>query len=243
MKWLKHMTCTWDDEKVARLVRAGGVEGMTAYGVWWRVLEIVASQMDGKSEICSVTYDVTRWSLLLSLRGSHVRHWLEKLVVSGLVTAEWMDTEVTVTIPKLLKYRDEYSQKSRQTPHKEGETEQIKKESKSKERTSPAAQSKSSRLHMTEPCTEMTRFALEEMNWPVERMSEVWVQFADYWKAKPGKDGCKLDWVATWRNWCRNQRTPAKATNGSLFPQNDTKTQQALRIMTDRAKAAMEAGK
>lgn len=30
--------------------------------------------------------------------------------------------------------------------------------------------------------------------------------FSDYWHAKPGKDASKLDWFATWRNWCRNQR-------------------------------------
>jgi hypothetical protein len=28
-------------------------------------------------------------------------------------------------------------------------------------------------------------------------------KFCDYWRAKPGKDGCKLDWSATWRNWLR----------------------------------------
>ena len=28
-------------------------------------------------------------------------------------------------------------------------------------------------------------------------------QFRDYWRAKPGKDGRKLDWVATWRQWMR----------------------------------------
>jgi hypothetical protein len=28
-------------------------------------------------------------------------------------------------------------------------------------------------------------------------------QFRDYWTAKPGKDGVKLDWSATWRNWIR----------------------------------------
>ena len=27
--------------------------------------------------------------------------------------------------------------------------------------------------------------------------------FRDYWIAKPGADGRKLDWPATWRNWCR----------------------------------------
>lgn len=28
-------------------------------------------------------------------------------------------------------------------------------------------------------------------------------RFVDYWTAKPGKDGVKLDWDATWRNWMR----------------------------------------
>lgn len=31
-------------------------------------------------------------------------------------------------------------------------------------------------------------------------------EFRDYWVAKPGKDGRKADWQATWRNWVRNQR-------------------------------------
>ena len=36
-------------------------------------------------------------------------------------------------------------------------------------------------------------------------------KFADFWHAKAGKDAAKLDWCATWRNWCRNA-TPSKAT-------------------------------
>jgi uncharacterized protein YdaU (DUF1376 family) len=38
-------------------------------------------------------------------------------------------------------------------------------------------------------------------------------QFRDHWHAKPGKDGRKLDWPATWRNWCRRnaeQRRPQR---------------------------------
>ena len=31
-------------------------------------------------------------------------------------------------------------------------------------------------------------------------------EFRDYWIAKPGKEGRKADWEATWRNWVRNQR-------------------------------------
>lgn len=32
-------------------------------------------------------------------------------------------------------------------------------------------------------------------------------RFADHWHAKPGKDGVKLDWLATWRNWVRGEKT------------------------------------
>lgn len=41
-------------------------------------------------------------------------------------------------------------------------------------------------------------------------------QFRDYWIAKAGKDGTKLDWEATWRKWMRtaSDRRPA-ATGGS----------------------------
>ena len=32
-------------------------------------------------------------------------------------------------------------------------------------------------------------------------------KFRDFWTAKAGKDAAKMDWQATWRNWCRNSRT------------------------------------
>ena len=44
-------------------------------------------------------------------------------------------------------------------------------------------------------------------------------KFVDYWTAKPGKDGVKLDWDATWRNWMRKagqdlgRRRPQTATD------------------------------
>lgn len=34
--------------------------------------------------------------------------------------------------------------------------------------------------------------------------------FRDYWKGKAGRDGLKLDWVATWRNWMRRDQEQAK---------------------------------
>lgn len=40
-------------------------------------------------------------------------------------------------------------------------------------------------------------------------------QFRDFWVSKPGKDGRKTDWLATWRNWCRGQKPGAKRANGA----------------------------
>lgn len=31
--------------------------------------------------------------------------------------------------------------------------------------------------------------------------------FRDFWVSKPGKDGRKCDWQATWRNWVRSQKS------------------------------------
>ena len=38
-------------------------------------------------------------------------------------------------------------------------------------------------------------------------------QFCDWWRSKPGKDGRKLDWVATWRNWMRTAEDRAMPRN------------------------------
>lgn len=33
-------------------------------------------------------------------------------------------------------------------------------------------------------------------------------KFRDFWLSKPGQSACKLDWQATWRNWCRTAFAP-----------------------------------
>lgn len=37
---------------------------------------------------------------------------------------------------------------------------------------------------------------------------KVFDSFKDFWIAKAGAGGVKLDWLATWRNWVRNQKAP-----------------------------------
>lgn len=53
-------------------------------------------------------------------------------------------------------------------------------------------------------------------------------QFRDYWTAKPGKDGRKVDWLATWRNWVRSQRAqqPIKTQHAFAPPFQNRKDRQ-----------------
>lgn len=51
----------------------------------------------------------------------------------------------------------------------------------------------------------------ERPDWPLPYIRGVADQFLDYWVAKPGKDGTKLDWEATWRNWVRREKGPQGA--------------------------------
>lgn len=56
--------------------------------------------------------------------------------------------------------------------------------------------------------------------WCIEKRAdlkptEVWERFRDYWTAVPGAKGRKLDWEATWRNWCRNEKPGAAQQAGT----------------------------
>lgn len=46
--------------------------------------------------------------------------------------------------------------------------------------------------------------------------------FVDFWTAKPGRDGTKLDWDATFRNWIRNSVARNGGSNGNGRQQKRT---------------------
>lgn len=57
--------------------------------------------------------------------------------------------------------------------------------------------------------------------WDSNKVKSVFDNFKDYWIAKSGKEATKLDWLATWRNWCRNERSfNPKANKQSIADQN-----------------------
>lgn len=61
-------------------------------------------------------------------------------------------------------------------------------------------------------------------------------KFCDYWLAKPGKDGRKLDWVATWRNWMRNAEE-------RYTPRPSGRPSEPTSTTNDRVQQALDAGR
>ncbi|WP_233854271.1 hypothetical protein [Paraburkholderia sp. HD33-4] len=50
------------------------------------------------------------------------------------------------------------------------------------------------------------QWAMRECGMTRDQVADQALRFADYWHAKPGQLASKLDWLATWRNWCRKAR-------------------------------------
>lgn len=49
-------------------------------------------------------------------------------------------------------------------------------------------------------------WALANFDVSAQKVRSEAAAFKDFWTAKPGAAGRKLDWGATWRNWCRNAK-------------------------------------
>lgn len=79
--------------------------------------------------------------------------------------------------------------------------------------------------------------------------------FRDYWVAKPGKDGVKLDWDATWRNWARREaerrgwapelqqdRPTGQQDDGRFYAKQDTPEFEAWRLHTGKSMTDTKGG-
>lgn len=103
----------------------------------------------------------------------------------------------------------------------------------------PLRGSKGSRLPDNwRPDHDGLRYAAEVLGFNVDPEREL-DRFRDYWRAVPGAKGLKLDWPATWRNWCRNaaDRLPRKAHERPRPDHRET----AFRERLDDIGAAMAA--
>lgn len=77
-------------------------------------------------------------------------------------------------------------------------------------------------------------------HWDSDVVRKIAMTFANHWRAKSGKDATKLDWKATWQNWCTSSITqrefpPPSARRGvplddaALRAENARTTEEARR--------------
>ena len=72
---------------------------------------------------------------------------------------------------------------------------------------------------------------------------KVFDSFKDYWTAKAGNQGVKLDWQATWRNWVRNQNVAKQMFNKAdvvhqTVPGSSFRDPALVKLDADRMKSA-----
>jgi len=210
----------------------GGVRGMTPQEIG--VYTMLLCRMYEESG--PVEYHVLRLSTYCGMREKTFVAVAEKLIALGKITMrdgmifnDRASIEIADRSDKLKNNSkagkasaEKRQQNQCETPtgvkqpfnHTDTDTDTDKK--KSNTFVSPKAQPKNgSRLPFEECPTEWTIFGSEVMSWDGAHIAATFSKFHDYWVAQPGVKGRKTDWLATWRNWCRDER-PQK--NGSLFP-------------------------
>lgn len=121
MRWFKHMTSSYDDQKIAAVLDELGMEG---YGFWWRILEVVARQLDENSEP-ACEYSAKKWGEFFGFSAKKFEKFVRIFQKNGIFLVEFPENPekfsqnngkiskntIRITIPNLLKYRDEYTER------------------------------------------------------------------------------------------------------------------------------------
>ena len=142
--------------------------------------------------------------------------------------SHWLEQDDINAISE--RYQDDSLETERET---ERETE---KEVEKKRETKGSRLSADFELHET-----WTEFCQTER--PDLNPQKVFDSFKDYWIAKSGNQGVKLDWQATWRNWVRNQNVAKPMFNKAdvvhqTVPASSFRDPALVKLDADRMKSA-----
>lgn len=115
------MTNSHNDEKLAEVLHEFGLEG---YGFWWLLLEVLGKEMDASGR-CELSYPLATWARKLHCSKRKTSTFFQKFSEISLVFLDFSKEnekscigKLKISVPNILKYRDEYSKKSGQTPDK-----------------------------------------------------------------------------------------------------------------------------
>lgn len=168
MRWFKHLSMAHSDHAVSAILEELGAE---AYGVWWLIIEDIAASMESKSTQTFAIHSDVKWSQICYCSARKFRSIAIRLQEKGLIVCISTDNRLQIDVPKLLKFRDEYSKKSGQSPDSRSDTDtDTDTEEKQKEEQPVAAAPK---VDKSDP-----------FNLPEWIDSEIWSGYLDVRKAK-----------------------------------------------------------
>lgn len=120
MRWFKHISTSSQDEKLSKALDLLGIEG---YGFWWRMLEVVAERLT--TDETSVTLPVKTFANFFLISEKKFLNFVETFTQLELITSKVQVENkkysaknkikqqifVTIDVPNILKYRDEWTKK------------------------------------------------------------------------------------------------------------------------------------
>lgn len=101
------MTDSWEDEKLSALTAEYGLE---IYGFWWRLLEIIGKQMNGDARTCC-QYSAKTWGKFAGISGKKFQKFAGILEEKKIIILKTVQNEISISIPNLVKYRDEWTRR------------------------------------------------------------------------------------------------------------------------------------
>lgn len=119
MRWFKHLSMAHSDHAVSAILEELGAE---AYGVWWLILEDIAASIEKNSKDTFAIHSDVKWSQICYCSARKFRSIANRLQEKGLIVCTSTDNRLKIDVPKLLKFRDEYSKKSGHSPDSRTET-------------------------------------------------------------------------------------------------------------------------
>lgn len=248
MRWMKHLSVAHSDPAIATILEALGPEG---YGIYWLMLEHVALSIEKDSDtIPSRTHSAVEWSNICHCSARRLRQFCEistelRLICSTSVAelrqfgSRRVADRLQIDIPKLLKYRDEYSKRSGESPSQDREQSREQKES-TTEKKKPREScdwfaSSFWPLWPVKDGKEAARVAAKKLS-VEDRGFAIAGVLAQTAKIRAMERPIHASTWLNGRRWEDETITAvAVRPSGSLFPPRESRTDEAIRIMKERA--------
>jgi hypothetical protein len=107
MRWFKHISNSHNDEILSELMDEFGAEG---YGVWWLILEKIALLMD-ESDRTSARFSLKLWANFAKVSAKKFQSIINFLEKNQRILINREGNYLVIDCPKLLKYRDEWTER------------------------------------------------------------------------------------------------------------------------------------